>query len=313
MSRFKPFLLGTLAGAAVVYVSLQYHFVRSTDGFYLVQRSPQASLGLAYADIRGMSDEDLASYPELARAMTAHAARGIVAANSEESSSAPDAEPLDAARERLRSTTDDWKLQPRLDVPKPPPQSSLDAPIWNPFTEEPPPQARREEDYLGVSASQPHDDWPFNEASPFTDITDELDQARETFANRSRQSRQRFTFDDQNSGLGTTDPYGRSREPFDFTADSAPKAAVDPGPSRRVQPLNRDDAGRSRLKNSVGRTAREIYEESRRRSQDQLNSPDRGRSRSLSVIDELVSPRESEQALERSTRSATPQRYRRGN
>ena len=35
MSRFKPFILGAMAGAAVVYTSLQYHVVHSNDGFYI--------------------------------------------------------------------------------------------------------------------------------------------------------------------------------------------------------------------------------------------------------------------------------------
>ena len=87
MSGFKPFVAGALAGAAVLYGSLQYHVVRSNDGFFVVPRAPQASLGLAYADLRNMSAEELARRPELARAMAADSARQLLADNGKQDSS----------------------------------------------------------------------------------------------------------------------------------------------------------------------------------------------------------------------------------
>jgi hypothetical protein len=71
MSRAKPFVIGTVLGASAMFVALQYHVVRSAEGFRLVPRAPQTSLGLAYADVRGLSASQWTERPELARALMA--------------------------------------------------------------------------------------------------------------------------------------------------------------------------------------------------------------------------------------------------
>jgi hypothetical protein len=51
MGKAKPFLFGGLLGTSFMFVAMQYHVIRSHDGFQLVPRTPQHSVGLAYADI----------------------------------------------------------------------------------------------------------------------------------------------------------------------------------------------------------------------------------------------------------------------
>lgn len=310
MSKSKPFILGALFGAALVYGGLQYHVVRSTDGFYVVPRSPQASLGLAYADIRNMSEEDLALRPELGRAMIAHSARKLLAKNDAEPTTdsllkdGPGA--LNGPRQRLRSTTDEWNDLHRDGVPTPPP-TSLEAPLWNPFAEDEKDEIESDTGSLEWPADDPVAA-QFEGDSPFSDITDQLDKARDTFASRTRDLADQFS--DQ---VGLSDRKGV--QPFDYTEEpgrphttarptDSPQPAVEP---RRV-PLLRDD----QIRKSVNRRAREIYEESRRRASKPIDSLiDRSESRAASVIDELVSPPKSDDLIDRAASSMNPRRYRR--
>ena len=95
-------------------MSLQYHFVRTDSGFFMVPRVPQAPLGLAYADIRRMSEADWESRPQLARAMAAHSAREVLADQTERAA-------VDRARERLNEAEDFTSFLPGDD----------DAPMWS--------------------------------------------------------------------------------------------------------------------------------------------------------------------------------------
>ena len=79
MGHFKPFLFGTVFGLGFAFVALQFHLVRSHEGFRLVPRTPQPSIGLAYADIRNWGAEEWADRPELARALVAHGSTDLVA------------------------------------------------------------------------------------------------------------------------------------------------------------------------------------------------------------------------------------------
>ncbi len=79
MARAKPFLFGSLLGAITMFVALQYHIVRSHDGFQFVPRTPQHSLGLAYADIRQWSATQWTDRTELARALMAHGSGDLIA------------------------------------------------------------------------------------------------------------------------------------------------------------------------------------------------------------------------------------------
>ncbi|MEZ6041826.1 MAG: hypothetical protein R3C20_15070 [Planctomycetaceae bacterium] len=78
MSKAKPFLFGSLLGASIMFVAMQYHVVRSHDGFQVVPRTPQASLGLAYADIREWDATKWTDRPELARALMAHGSADLI-------------------------------------------------------------------------------------------------------------------------------------------------------------------------------------------------------------------------------------------
>ncbi len=78
MSNAKPYLFGTLLGASAMYVALQYHVVHSHDGFQMVPRTPQHSVGLAYADVRSWTPSQWTDRPELARALMAHGSSDLI-------------------------------------------------------------------------------------------------------------------------------------------------------------------------------------------------------------------------------------------
>jgi len=78
MSNAKPYLFGTLLGASAMYVALQYHVVHSHDGFQMVPRTPQHSVGLAYADVRNWTPSQWTDRPELARALMAHGSSDLI-------------------------------------------------------------------------------------------------------------------------------------------------------------------------------------------------------------------------------------------
>jgi hypothetical protein len=79
MKNLKPIILGSFAGAGLMFVALQYHVIQSHDGLQLVPRAPRASLGLAYADVREWKAEQWSDRPELARALVAHGASDLIA------------------------------------------------------------------------------------------------------------------------------------------------------------------------------------------------------------------------------------------
>jgi len=79
MKNLKPIVLGSIAGAGLMFVALQYHVIQSHDGLQLVPRAPRASLGLAYADVREWKAEQWSDRPELARALVAHGASDLIA------------------------------------------------------------------------------------------------------------------------------------------------------------------------------------------------------------------------------------------
>jgi hypothetical protein len=78
MSNTRPYLFGAVLGASAMYVALQYHVVHSHDGFQMVPRTPQHSVGLAYADVRNWSPSQWTDRPELARALMAHGSSDLI-------------------------------------------------------------------------------------------------------------------------------------------------------------------------------------------------------------------------------------------
>ena len=78
MSNAKPYLFGTVLGASAMYVALQYHVVHSHVGFQMVPRTPQHSVGLAYADVRSWTPSQWTDRPELARALMAHGSSDLI-------------------------------------------------------------------------------------------------------------------------------------------------------------------------------------------------------------------------------------------
>ncbi|MCH2212755.1 MAG: hypothetical protein MK110_15735 [Fuerstiella sp.] len=78
MKNLKPFILGSIAGCGMMFVALQYHLVRSQEGFQLIPRAPQAALGLAWADVREWDIQKWSDRPELARAAVSHGSSGLI-------------------------------------------------------------------------------------------------------------------------------------------------------------------------------------------------------------------------------------------
>jgi hypothetical protein len=68
MSRIWSFFLGVIVGAALLHVAMNYHFIRSSDGFHLVTKRP-ARLAESFVDIRGFSLAEWTSHPQLASAL----------------------------------------------------------------------------------------------------------------------------------------------------------------------------------------------------------------------------------------------------
>ncbi len=68
MSRLSTFLLGMVAGAALLQGVTTYHIVRASDGFHLVAKQP-ARLSETYVDIRTFTPPDWAGRPQLASAL----------------------------------------------------------------------------------------------------------------------------------------------------------------------------------------------------------------------------------------------------
>ncbi len=78
MSKAKPLMFGAALGASAMFFAQQYHVVHSHDGLQVIPRTPQQSIGLAYADIRNWGPSQWTDRPELARALMAHGSTDLI-------------------------------------------------------------------------------------------------------------------------------------------------------------------------------------------------------------------------------------------
>lgn len=107
MGKLKPFLFGTIFGGGLAFVALQYHLVQSDEGFRLVPRAPQPSIGLAYVDVRNFGMQEYVDRPELAQAMMAHGSTDLITGAAKEqitNTVAPQGSTLDKVRSLLQET-----------------------------------------------------------------------------------------------------------------------------------------------------------------------------------------------------------------
>lgn len=189
MGKLKPFLFGTIFGGSILFVALQYHLVHSNEGFRLVPRNPQPSIGLAYADVRQWGTEEWADRSELAQAIIANGSTDLITGSVTEEltqSLAPEGSTLDTLRQLMDETNSSSGTESRsnssgfLSIPQdnesatessdlfsiPFPQDAREslngstAARGNDFTQEPATNvARRElpsiEDILGESSNKP--------------------------------------------------------------------------------------------------------------------------------------------------------------
>jgi hypothetical protein len=68
MSRFSSFLFGFVTGAALFYVAMNYHLIRSGEGFHFVGKQPPR-LSEAFLDVRSFTVGDWAGHPQVAAAL----------------------------------------------------------------------------------------------------------------------------------------------------------------------------------------------------------------------------------------------------
>lgn len=110
MSKAKPLIFGAALGASAMFFAQQYHVVHSHDGLQVIPRTPQQSLGLAYADIRNWGPSQWTDRPELARALMAHGSTDLISesvATTLADRVSEDTSTLDELREFLNSTKTD--------------------------------------------------------------------------------------------------------------------------------------------------------------------------------------------------------------
>lgn len=108
MGKFKPFFIGAIVGAGIIFFALQFHVVHTHDGIRVVARTPQHGLGLAYADIRTWDAARWNDFPELARALVANGSADLVSVSVAQDlmDSVANDSPIDQLRGMLNSDTE---------------------------------------------------------------------------------------------------------------------------------------------------------------------------------------------------------------
>ncbi len=77
MRRWGTFLLGMAVGAAVLYVALNYHLVRASDGLHLIAKV-DAGMADTYVDITEFGPADWANHVDVAMALVQAGRRDLV-------------------------------------------------------------------------------------------------------------------------------------------------------------------------------------------------------------------------------------------
>ena len=68
MRRLPTFLFGVVAGGLLIWTAMNYHLIRSQQGFHLVKKTA-AGLGDFYLDARTFGPRDWVGHPEAAQAV----------------------------------------------------------------------------------------------------------------------------------------------------------------------------------------------------------------------------------------------------
>jgi len=120
MSKAKPLMFGAALGASAMFFAQQYHVVQSHDGLQVIPRTPQTSIGLAYADIRNWSPSQWTDRPELARALMAHGSSDLIAesvASTLADRVSADTSTLDELRDFLNGTKKELSSEGEIGFP----------------------------------------------------------------------------------------------------------------------------------------------------------------------------------------------------
>lgn len=166
MKNLKPFLLGSIAGCGAMFMALQYHVVQSHDGLQLIPRTPQVSLGLAWADVREWDAETWTERPELARALVAHGSSDLISesvARAIANSSDPDSGTIGQLRDLLNGSM----------------SSEFDAPLFDDDRRRQ--HGERRDDDLTIPFMQGNRDSDWGDL-----FTSDRDQSRNDIADRSQ-------------------------------------------------------------------------------------------------------------------------------
>lgn len=145
MEKLKPFLFGALVGAGLAICALQFHVVHSHEGFRVVARTPQPSLGLSYVDVRGWDAKTWAERPALVRALVANGSGELIADTVAENLTSPidtGSDTLDQLRGLLDNADSELSNRNR-EQPQPLERDwnkeSADDFLGSPFTDDAPP------------------------------------------------------------------------------------------------------------------------------------------------------------------------------
>ena len=68
MRRLMTFMLGMIAGGALLYAALQYHVIRASDGLHLIAKT-KPQIKTTYVDIRNFRIADWTQHPALLQAL----------------------------------------------------------------------------------------------------------------------------------------------------------------------------------------------------------------------------------------------------
>lgn len=118
MGKIKQFVFGAIAGAGVIFVALQYHVIHTLEGFRVVPRTPQHSVGLAYVDMRNWSGPDFADRPEVTRALVAAGMSDLIvgAATNDLMNSVSSDSPMGQLRGYLNNSSSEPETDPLFDA-----------------------------------------------------------------------------------------------------------------------------------------------------------------------------------------------------
>ncbi|MBX3439039.1 MAG: hypothetical protein KF861_16230 [Planctomycetaceae bacterium] len=107
MGKAKLIFSGAVLGAAAMYVGLQYHVLLATEGFLLVPRAPQNSLGESYANVQQWDATTWAAHPRIALAVSEYGRADLLGEGT--AAAVQNSLPTIPARQQMGRTNAGWE------------------------------------------------------------------------------------------------------------------------------------------------------------------------------------------------------------